>query len=229
MRTVDKKALGERVALRRSKLGMSQAALADTVGMKQQGIVSIEAGDVARPRLLREIAAALKTTDQWLLWQEGPEESAPAIETNAPADAPGGYRPPPQFLGERDLPVYAAAEGGPGQMVVSTDAIEHVPRPWYLGNVKDGFAVLVVGDSMEPAFEAGDMAVVNPRLAPQRDKDVILVKGELEGDFIATVKRLLSWNDREWKLRQFNPRKDFTLPRKEWPRALRVVGKFVGG
>lgn len=147
-----------------------------------------------------------------------------------PVDRPTeSYRPPPQFLGERDLPVYAAAEGGPGQMVVSTEAIEYVPRPWYLGNVKDGFAVLIVGDSMEPAFDAGDMAVVNPRLAPQRDKDVILVKGELEGDFIATVKRLLSWNEREWKLRQFNPRKDFTLPRKEWPRALRVVGKFVGG
>ena len=53
MRNVDKKAFGARVAQRRMKLGLSQQALADLVGMRQQGIVSIEAGHVERPRLLR--------------------------------------------------------------------------------------------------------------------------------------------------------------------------------
>lgn len=150
-------------------------------------------------------------------------------EAELPASTlPTNFTPPPEFLGARDLPVYAAVEGGPGQMVVSTDPIELVPRPWYLRNVKDGYAVLVVGDSMDPAFEAGDMAVVNPRLAPLRGTDVILVAHEDEGAFTATIKRLLSWSAKDWHLRQFNPRKDYTLPKREWPKALRVVGKYYG-
>ena len=78
MTNVDKKAFGARVAARRMKLGLSQQALADLVGMKQQGIVSIEAGHVERPRLLRELAAALHTSDAWLLWRDGHEDVAPA-------------------------------------------------------------------------------------------------------------------------------------------------------
>jgi transcriptional regulator with XRE-family HTH domain len=73
MKPVDRKAFGERVARRREKLGMSQPELAREVGMKQQGIDHIEHGVVSRPRLLRELAVKLNTTEQWLLWNEGPE------------------------------------------------------------------------------------------------------------------------------------------------------------
>lgn len=83
MRRVDKGAFGARVSVRRAAKGLSQTALAQRVGMKQQGIVSIEKGEVARPRLLRELALALDTTEQWLLWKEGPEVVA---RSNAPGD-----------------------------------------------------------------------------------------------------------------------------------------------
>lgn len=174
-----------------------------------------KAGGVKQPRgnALKELARAFNVTTAELRDDE-PEVLA--------------FRPPPKFLGDRDLPVYSSAEGGQGTMVVNTDPIEWVPRPWYLGNVRDGYAVLVVGDSMEPVFEAGDMAVVNPRLPPRKDKNVVLVSRESEGEFVATIKRLLGWTDKDWKLRQFNPRRDFTLSKKEWPKALRVVGKYDG-
>jgi phage repressor protein C with HTH and peptisase S24 domain len=151
--------------------------------------------------------------------------------TTAPigfAEAPVVYQSHPEVFGPRDLKVYAAVEGGPGQMVVSTEEIDTVPRPWYLGNVKDGYAVLVVGDSMEPVFEPGDMAVINPRLPYMRGTDVILVADDGDGQFTATLKRLMGWTARDWQLRQFNPRKDFTLSRRDWPKALRVVGKHYG-
>lgn len=141
--------------------------------------------------------------------------------------------PLPNFLGERDLKVFAAVEGGPGEMVVSTDPIELVPRPWYLKSVKDGYAVLIVGESMIPAYEPGDMAIVNPRLPAVRGKDVILVRGEEHGQFIAMIKRLVSWTPTHWHVLQHNPPKgakaEFTLTRKDWPKALRVVGKYSGG
>lgn len=148
-------------------------------------------------------------------------------------EEPPGHRPIPQSLGEHDLPVFAAAEGGEGSMVVSTDPIEIVPRPWYLGNVKSGYAVLVIDDTMEPVFAAGDLAVVNPRLPFARGKDVILVTDESDGEFRASIKRLVRWTDKDWHLKQFNPpagqKAEFTLPRKAWPKALRVVGKYYGG
>lgn len=209
--------IGPKIRERRAERGLSQESLAEAVGTTQSTVDRIESDDFKRmPSALPKIAAVLGFSLRELGFDvEGP--------------APKVHRPAPQFLGELDLPVYASAEGGAGTMVINTDPIQLVPRPWYLGNVREGYAVLVVGDSMEPVFEAGDMAVVNPRLPPRRGKDIILVADEHDGGFTATIKRLIGWTEREWKLRQYNPKKDFALPRKEWPKALRVVGKYDGG
>lgn len=51
------------MAVRRVELGISQDDLAEAVDMTQQGIQSIEAGGVKRPKKLREIAATLRTTE----------------------------------------------------------------------------------------------------------------------------------------------------------------------
>lgn len=132
-----------------------------------------------------------------------------------------------------ELPVYTAAEAGSGTMVISTEPLYSVPRPWYVGSVRDAYAVLVVGDSMHPVLEAGDLAVVNPRLPPMRGKDMVFVSGERLGEFTAIIKRLVRWTDREWTVCQFNPppgqKREFTLRRDQWPKALRVVGKYYGG
>lgn len=45
--------------------------------MKQTSIDSIEQGRVKRPRKFRELAMALKTSEEWLLWEEGPEHVEP--------------------------------------------------------------------------------------------------------------------------------------------------------
>lgn len=72
-----KHAIGARILMRRTELGISQVDLADAVGMKQQGIQSIEAGLVKRPGKLREIARALRTTQEWLIDQSGPKDLDP--------------------------------------------------------------------------------------------------------------------------------------------------------
>jgi len=51
-------------------------------------------------------------------------------------------------------------------------------RPWFIKEVKDAYAILIVGDSMKSAFDAGDLAIVNPRLARMRNQDAIFVTGE---------------------------------------------------
>jgi len=208
-------ASGEDIKRAREARGMSQSALASAVGITQPAIKKIESGQTLRSRYTIEIAR--------FLGLDG---------VDSPAQ-PQGYRPPPEVFGDRDLPVYSAAEGGPGEMVVSTDPIDIVPRPWYMREVRDGYAVLIVGDSMEPVFEPGDMAIVNPRLPAMRNKNTIFVTGEhggaVGGEFRATVKRLVRWDQRSWYVRQYNEPKEFALERREWPLALRVVGKYEGG
>ncbi len=205
---MDPKAVGEAVARRRRQLGWSQDQLASASGSSQSTVDRIEKGQFKRlPSDLPAIAHAL-------------DLDLPALNLGRISEGRGT---------RQELPVFAAAEGGPGEMVVSTDPIEFVPRPWYMREVRDGYAVLVVGESMIPVFEPGDFAIVNPRLPPIRGKDMIFIGSEAAGEFTASIKRLLSWTEREWRVQQFNKPKEFTMPRQKWPKALRVVGKFYGG
>lgn len=215
--------LKERLHAARKRSDMTQAEVARALGVTPQAVSQWERGEaVPEHSKLLPLAKLYGIEPGWLLGEPG---DLPRTE--------GGYRPAPEILGERDLKVFAAVEGGPGEMVVSTDPIELVARPWYMREVRDGYAVLVVGESMIPAFEPGDIAVVNPRLPPMRGKDVVLIGGEQQGEFRASIKRLESWDAKQWHLRQFNPprgqKPELTWLRRDWPKALRVVGKYYGG
>lgn len=190
--------------------------LVDKHGGKQ-AVLAAAAG-VSQPTVSRWLKGAI------------PDPQQEAVLRRLLVDA--GWReaadPARQAFLDKDLPVYAAVEGGPGEMVISTDRIETVPRPWYLGQVREGYAVIVVGESMSPAYEPGDMAIVNPRLPPVRGKTHIFTKGRDDGEFVASIKRLVSQSSTEWLVQQFNPPLEFSLLKAEWPKALRVVGKYEG-
>lgn len=66
--TYDQKRIGRNIARARVKLGLSQAALAEIIGLERTSVTNIEAG---RQRLLLEtfvgIAAVLKTRPERLL------------------------------------------------------------------------------------------------------------------------------------------------------------------
>lgn len=134
--------------------------------------------------------------------------------------------PGKELVGDKNLPVYAAAMGGDGHQVVTFEAIDYVKRPIILENVKNAYAVYIVGDSMIPAFEPGDMALVHPHLPPARDKNVVLFHTPPAAEAECIIKRLLTFNDRDWRLRQYNPARDFVEARADWPICHRVVGKY---
>lgn len=159
-----------------------------------------------------------------------PAETAPGKEpffgllSRAARESNASVRP---LVGERDLPVYAAAQGGPGELAVTPEPIEYVKRPAPLIGVTGGFAVYVTGDSMFPAYEQGDMILIHPALPIQRGCDALLADAPSRGgDWTAIVKRVEGWTEKVWKLAQFNPKKSFELPRTQFPRAYRIVGKY---
>lgn len=219
--------LGEKIIEAREAKGWTQSELADAIGMTQQGIAAIENGKSDRPKKLRELARALSVTEEYLLGEDSAvAEAAPArtrgqvVTSVIPADqlqaGPG-----------RLMEVYAGAQGGNGKLIITFDAVDRVKLPAFLEHVPGAYGLLIDGTSMFPAFEPGDVALINPHLRPQRGRNVILYHTPPHGaEAEAIIKRLNGWNDREWDLEQYNPPLQFKEFRQEWPICHRVVGKY---
>ena len=145
---------------------------------------------------------------------------------------PSAAMPPPMGLnaGRPDLAVYASAAGGPeGAWVLSGDAIAWIHRDQRLVGVRDAFACYVVGESMFPAYEHGNLLLVNPAVPPNAGDDCLLIQEAADGARYALIKRLVRFNSTSWTVKQWNPDKTFSLPRKDWQRALLVIGKYNRG
>lgn len=147
---------------------------------------------------------------------------APDIDRRRTTVIPGA-----SLVGDRDLPVYASAEGGPdGAMIVTYDPIEWVKRPEPLATVKEGFAIYVVSDSMSPMFRPGDRALVHPLRQPVAGDDGLFIGEKRDGSVYVLIKTMLGSTDREWLVRQYNPPEDFSLPKETWNQAMKIVGKY---
>jgi len=138
-------------------------------------------------------------------------------------------RPLPELdARERGLRIYASAEGGETGMTYSTDPIDWMQMPGPLQNVRGGFGVYVVGDSMEPRFEQGDLVLVNPTRPPRVGDDLLLGNPQ-NGATIAMVKRLAGRDDKRLRLKQYNPPREFWVKRADWPQVMVIVGKYSRG
>ena len=210
--------IGERAKLRRNELKLSQAQVAEAMTragfrMTQQGVAKIEAGGTERPRGLREMAVALKTSDEWLLEETGPKTAA-------------------------DVSIAVAGYVGAGAIVAFFDdhergaGLEMVERP--PGLRKDVVAVRVRGDSAAPVYEDGDTlfyaeddkrdpAELVSRPGSRRTCIVRLRDGR-------TFLKMIRHGSRKgrWNLASHNPAVDDIVDVQiEWTAAVRWVSKAV--
>lgn len=209
----------------------TQADFGESIGVSAQAVNQWLKGKTEPGMVsLRKISELYKVDLNWLAYgkltetdsqQRFPQPNKDELTINpvARVETP---------LGARDLPVFAAVEGGDGDLVVSTEPVDLVPRPWYLGEVKDGYGVIVTGDSMVPAYDPGDTAIVNPRLPYMRGKVHIFTCESENSHFKASIKILVKVTETEWIVEQHNPPKTYSLPRSIWTHARRVVGKYNG-
>ncbi|UZE51881.1 helix-turn-helix domain-containing protein [Rhodopseudomonas sp. P2A-2r] len=207
---------GEIIKEAREKRNWSQKELGDQVGISQPAIKKIEAGETSHSKFLPKIAQVLDldlaTLDISL--------SPPRVQSEM--DRP--------FVteGRPDFPVYSSAEGGPGELIRSTDPVEFIPRPSHLVHVRDAYGLLVTGSSMAPEYKSGETATVEPHL-PIVPDEVYIFYAERDGEARATIKHLRRATSDKWLVTQHNPpegkSKDFALSRSEWGTAHRVTGK----
>lgn len=217
----------DRIEARLEALGMTATGASRQAGLSLDAIRNMRrkvlAGDInagVSSRTIEALAPVLETTTSWLL--TGDAANNERIKGDPVSIIPGGSL----ITQDKSLPVYPAAMGGDGHVIITFDPIEYVKRPAVLEHVKDGYGVLIVGESMIPAYRPGDTALINPRLPPQRETDVVLFHTPPNDEAECIIKQLNGFNDHIWHLEQFNPAKTFDEHRKEWPICHRVVGKY---
>jgi phage repressor protein C with HTH and peptisase S24 domain len=144
-----------------------------------------------------------------------------------PADAsPLRTKPGADLVGGEDLPVFGTAQGGKGSLIVTNQAVDWVVRPDPLLRVREGYGMIVTGDSMSPAHKSGSTALVNPHLPP-RGGDICIFRSHADdGAVIACIKELVRFTDDLWHVKQYEPKKTFTMKRSEWQECHVTVGNY---
>lgn len=207
---------GQIIREAREKKGLSQKGLGDLVGITQPAVKKIEDGETSKTKFLPKIAQVLEL-DLAVL---------DASLNSQIIDEP----PPLQVTGRPTFRIFASAEGGPGEIIRSAEPVDFVPRPTHLLHVQDAYGLLITGSSMEPEYNAGEMAIVEPSM-PLISNEVYIFYAERHGEARATIKKLRRATAENWLVTQHNPpegkAKDFSLPRREWAIAHRVTGKFT--
>lgn len=209
---MDLKWLNEMVA----RPGFSQSGLAAAMGLHPSAVNRMLKGE-------RQIKAnELPTIAGYL--EVGEDQVIPVGRRSVEA------LPIPGAAGERpDVPVWASAEAGvDGAMILTSGPIDFIRRSERMQGVKAPFAFYVIGDSMSPAIDHGDQVVINPGLPVRPGADCVFIHDDGDGNMLGLVKRLLRTSPEQWRVRQFNPPRDFDLARKKWSRALMITEKRYG-
>jgi transcriptional regulator with XRE-family HTH domain len=204
--------LAENVRKFRIRMGLSQKALADQIGVRQNTIAAIESGDTKRTKYLADLARVLKVNIADL---------DPDLGHSETFTIPGS-----DLVGALDLPLYGSVEAGEGGLVLSNEPVDQIRRPAPLANVRGGYGVIVVGESMVPLLRSGDIALVHPHLPP-KSEDLCLFMSDREGEFKATIKEFRGQTKDLWKVRRYHPaERDYSLKKKDFAKCQVVVGIY---
>ncbi len=133
--------------------------------------------------------------------------------------------PPPSTM-PLDVPVYGTAVGGvDSDFEMNGEIIDRVRRPSGLTNARNAFALYVVGNSMTPRFDEGDLVFVHPGRPPVPGSDVV-VELHAQDEFGRTKALLKSYRGKtptKLLLSQLNPVSDIEIPLNEVKQILRVL------
>ena len=228
--------LGERVRRAREAAGLSQAQLADAIGIRQPSLHAIETGKSERSKHASAIARALGVSLRWLETGKGAMKARGGSEANDPPEDPpeamrlasfGDDRIAPREW-PRDVPVLgSAACGQDGLFEFNGDVLEFARRPPRLIGATSVYALYVANDSMFPWRKHGELVYAHPGL-PVRVEDFVVVqleprKAHADPRPAAYVKQLIRQNSESVTLHQFNPAKDISLKRREIKSIHRIV------
>lgn len=219
----------------RVKRGWSQDELAKRIGISQPAVKKIESGETKKSKYLPKIGQVLgiplgKLDSSLSQNVEGSINYQDDIN-DSERHVPLHIIPGAELMGENDLPVYAIVQGGRGALVLENEPFAYASRPKRLVGRKDGYGVLVIGDSMAREYCENDIAYVDPRLHPRKGDPCVFQGTRDDG----TVEAIIKYLDRSpdasetlYYVSQTNPPKKFTIKKADWQKVHVAVGKESG-
>lgn len=133
--------------------------------------------------------------------------------------------PAQQNFGPRDVPIQAIAIGGDDdEFEFVGDVIDYARRPPGIAHLKNVFAVHILGTSMSPRFEPGELTYCGGRQALPGD-DVVIELHPRQGETSrpGLVKRLVQRTAKEVIVRQFNPATELRYPASQVKTVHRII------
>jgi len=217
--------LGDAIRAGRKAKGLTQEQLGEQFSISKSAVNMWESGKNVPD--LRKLGRLIQLLDLDPAVATGLADLPPAQPGDIAGRSPLLHMPVP--AGRPDLPVWASAQAGDdGAIVLTPDPIDYIRRSDRMTDVRDAYAFYVIGASMSPAIEHGDQVVVNPHLPPRAGNDCVFVHQGPEG-MLALIKRLVRPGADQWKVRQFNPSREFELSRKKWGKAHVITEIRRGG
>lgn len=239
-----RQALPNRIREWRERRDLTQDALADATGTSKMQISRLERGERRLTQgWMERIAEVLGCRPADLL------PGAPESAGEAPPDETAAYdletrpsevRPSEVRLAEghlplaagmlrRDVPVLGTSRGGvpdkAGDFEMNGEVVDHVRRPPGIAGLRDVFALYVVGESMAPWREPGDLVYVTRARQP-RPGDYIVAEllPQRDGDPpSALLKRFVAVRGERLVLEQYNPRQELRLDQRRVRHLFRVI------
>lgn len=196
--------ISERIKIRRKKLGLTQAELAEIADCSQQTIQKLESGLINNPRNIEALAAALQTTPEFLRFGVGELDNATVVASA------GNY-----------LPLISMVQAGVWTEIQELPPLDVELYPCPIKCSQHSFIVKVEGESMLPRFEEGDLIYVDPEAQVENGSYVV---ARLDDENQATFKQLIIDGNKKY-LKALNP---------DWPNKFveingncTIVGKVV--
>lgn len=187
---------------------ISQTRLSKISGVSQSYIFKILNDQIKKPSLdtLEKLATALDSTVAQLNHSlELPKEADPVV-------------------GLRKVPLISWVQAGLPTPVASLDDMDK----WYICPVrisKNGFALKVRGESMEPMFYEGDIVFIDPDI-PAESGRIVAAVDDGAADPEATLKKLVK-DGSDYYLKALNP--DWPGPKfQPFTKSMRIAGVAVG-
>lgn len=203
-----KSSLAKNLETLMQKKQISQTRLSKISGVSQSYIFKILNDQIKKPSLdtLEKLATALDSTVAQLNHSlELPKEADPVV-------------------GLRKVPLISWVQAGLPTPVASLDDMDK----WYICPVrisKNGFALKVRGESMEPMFFEGDIVFIDPDV-PAESGRIVAAVDDGAADPEATLKKLVK-DGPDYYLKALNP--DWPGPKfQPFTKSMRIAGVAVG-
>lgn len=181
-------------------LGKTGQGLANTLGVNKARVSEIIGGRRGvKAEEVPIIAQYLEMTDSEVIERlsgraQGTPTGGAVAQMRMPLRTPRPSsilaEPEPPISLAQGLPVYSSTAGGTDcDFSLGKDVIDHVRRPPGLLNARNAFALYVVGNSMAPRYDEGDLLVIHPDKPPAPGCDVIVLLSSV--DEVGNAKVLL--------------------------------------